>query len=74
MNEFWNSVVTLGMGIIGIAFLAVLVSKQADTSNVIGTAGKAFSGALSAAEAPVTGAASAYANPTLPVSFPQFSM
>lgn len=45
----------IATGIIGIAIIAVLVSKNADTSNVIAAAGKAFSGSISAATGPVTG-------------------
>jgi hypothetical protein len=55
MNEVWNGIITLGVAIIGIAFLAVLVSKQADTANVLSAAGSAFSGALKAAEGPLSG-------------------
>ena len=51
-----SSVVTVATAIIGLAIIAVLVSNNANTSNVIGSAGQAFSGALAAAEAPVTGA------------------
>lgn len=54
-SNFVGSLVVILTGIIGVATLAVLVSKNADTSNVIGSAGKAFSGALNAATAPVTG-------------------
>jgi hypothetical protein len=50
-----SSLVTIGTGIIGLAVIAVLVSRNAQTSQVIGAGGSAFSGALSAAEAPVTG-------------------
>lgn len=55
MNEFWSSVVTIGVAIIGVAFLAVLVAPNAQTSNVLGAAGKALGGALTAAEGPVLG-------------------
>lgn len=50
-----SSVVTVLTAIIGVAFIAVLVSKNADTSNVIGAGGRAFSGALGTALSPVTG-------------------
>lgn len=61
-----SSLVTIGTGIIGLAIIAVLVSKNAQTSQVVGASGSAFSNALSAAEAPVTGGglnvAGTYAN------------
>lgn len=57
MDQFWTSVVTIGMGIIGIAIIAVLVSNRAQTANVITSAGQAFANDLSAATGPVTGAA-----------------
>jgi hypothetical protein len=54
-NNFLGSMIVVLTGIIGVATLAVLVSKNAQTASVIGAAGTAFSGALSAATAPVTG-------------------
>jgi hypothetical protein len=48
-------IVTIATAIIGVAILAVLVSKKANTSGVIQAAGTAFSGALNAATSPVTG-------------------
>jgi hypothetical protein len=53
-----SSTVTVLTAIIGLAIVAVLVSKNANTSGVIGAGGSAFSQALAAAEAPVTGASS----------------
>jgi hypothetical protein len=50
-----GSIVTIATGIIGVAILAVLVSKNANTSGVIASAGNAFSSALGVAEGPVTG-------------------
>lgn len=54
-SNFLGSMVVVLTGIIGVATLAVLVSKNSNTANVIGSAGSAFSGALNAATAPVTG-------------------
>lgn len=59
MDRLTEAVVTIGTAIIGVAILAVLVSKRSDTANVLTASGKAFSGALGAATAPVTGAAPA---------------
>lgn len=50
-----SSLATIATGIIGLAIIAVLVSRNAKTSQVIGAGGSAFSGALEAAEAPVSG-------------------
>jgi hypothetical protein len=50
-----NSVTSIAVAIVGIAFLAVLVSKNANTTGVISASGSAFAKGLSAAEAPVTG-------------------
>lgn len=55
MNEIWSGVVTIAVAIIGVATLSVIVSKQANTAQVISAAGSSFSGALSAAVSPVTG-------------------
>lgn len=54
-SDIWSGVVTIAVAIVGVATLSVIVSKQADTANVIGAAGRSFSGALSAAVSPVTG-------------------
>lgn len=55
MNSILSGIVTIAVAIIGVAIVATLVSKNADTSNVIKSAGSAFSGALHAATGPVSG-------------------
>jgi hypothetical protein len=50
-----NSLVTVAVAIIGVAIVAVLVSKNAQTTQVLGAASSGFSGALSTALSPVTG-------------------
>lgn len=47
--------ITVLLAIVGVGLLAVFVSKNANTSQVIGSLGSAFSSGLAAAEAPVTG-------------------
>ena len=53
-DQLIGGVVTVATAIIGVAIIAVLVGSNAQTSQVIQSAGQAFSGALGAAEAPVT--------------------
>lgn len=48
-----NQIVTIATAIVGVAILAVLVSRRANTANVIKAGGDAFSGALRAATGPV---------------------
>ena len=55
MNEFITPLVTVLMGIIGVAIIATLVSKNAKTTEVIGAGGNAFSMGLATALSPVTG-------------------
>jgi hypothetical protein len=55
-EQLISSVVTVALAIIGVAIIAVLVSRQANTSGVISSAGSAFSGVLGTALSPVTGA------------------
>jgi hypothetical protein len=50
-----TAIVTVLTAIIGVAIVAVLVSKQADTGNVLIAGGKAFSDILKTAVSPVTG-------------------
>lgn len=54
-REFIASIVTVLTAVIGLAIVATLVSKNAQTGSVVTSSGQAFSGILSAAEAPVSG-------------------
>lgn len=54
-EQLISSTVTVLVAIVGLAILATLVSKQANTANIITSGGRAFSGSLLAAEAPVIG-------------------
>ena len=56
MNTFFEAIVTIAIAIVGLATVAVLVSKKAQTPAVIQAGGSAFSNALAVAESPVTGA------------------
>jgi len=55
MNSIGAEVATIATAIVGVAILAVLVSKNANTANVIKSAGSSFSGALATAVSPITG-------------------
>ena len=55
-DQLISSIVTVMTAIIGVAIIAVLVSRNAQTGSVITSAGAAFANDLSAAVAPVTGA------------------
>lgn len=57
MNGIGEKIVTICVAIVGVAMLALLVSKKANTAGVIGAAGNAFTGALATALSPVTGGA-----------------
>lgn len=50
-----EKLVTIAVAITGVATLALLVSKRANTAGVITSAGKAFSSSLGVALSPVTG-------------------
>lgn len=54
-GDLTNALLSIGLAIVGVAFLAVLVSRNANTSGVLTSAGNAFSSALNAAEGPVSG-------------------
>lgn len=55
MNALMEGVVTIALAIVGLGMLSVLVSKNAQTPQVIQAAGSAFGNSLGVAEAPVTG-------------------
>jgi hypothetical protein len=57
MNEITVAMGSIAAALIGLAIVAVLVSKQAQTPQVLQSAGTAFSAVIAAAVAPVTGAA-----------------
>lgn len=50
-----SSGTTVLLAIVGLGILATLVSKNANTTGVIDSGGRAFTSALSAAEGPVIG-------------------
>lgn len=55
MDKLTEAGVTILMAIIGVAILAVLVSRQSNTTGVLSAFGTAFSGILGTAVSPVTG-------------------
>lgn len=55
MGNATEQVVTVAVAIVGVAILAVLVSRNSNTAAVIRETGQAFSGALSVAVSPITG-------------------
>lgn len=50
-----TSIVTVLLAVIGVAVIAVLVSKKAATVDVLGAGSKGFSGILGSALSPITG-------------------
>lgn len=59
MNQITEMLITIGMGIIGVALLAVIVSKNSNTAGVIQASASGFGNALDVAISPVTGATTA---------------
>lgn len=55
MNEIMKELTVVLTGVIGVALLAVLVSKNAQSDTVIKAAGSSFASILQAAVSPVTG-------------------
>jgi hypothetical protein len=53
-DQLISSIVTVIMAIIGIALIAVLVSRQSNTTGVLTAGGSALSGILGTAISPVT--------------------
>ncbi len=54
-DQLISSVVTVATAIVGLAIIAVLVSRNANTSGVIGAGGSAFAQDIGAAVSPITG-------------------
>ena len=57
-SQALESVTTIALAIVGVAMVAVFLSRNANTMGVIGVSGNAFTSALTAAEAPITGGGS----------------
>lgn len=55
MGRAGEQITVVIMAIIGVAVLSVILSKQANTTNVITAAGHGFNALLSAAVSPVAG-------------------
>jgi len=55
VNETVEAIAGIIAGLIGVAIVAVLVSKNAQTGSVFTSAGQALSGVITAAVAPVSG-------------------
>lgn len=55
MGNALGQVVTVFTAIVGVAMVAVLVSKRSQTPDVINSIGKAFATSLNAATGPVSG-------------------
>lgn len=57
-HDFWGTISVVALTIVGVASLAVIVSKNSNTTGVITASGNAFSNALGVAISPVTGGGS----------------
>lgn len=53
MGSAGEKIVTIAVAIVGVATLAVLMSKKAATADVITSAGNAFANAIKAAVSPI---------------------
>lgn len=55
MSDLFKELATVLLGIVGVAIVAVIVSRKSQSPEVIQAAGSAFSNALDVAVSPVTG-------------------
>lgn len=69
MGDALGSIVTVAVAIVGLAILAVLVSRQSNTPGVISAATGGFAQDIAAAVAPVTGQGFTGFNPTPPLGY-----
>lgn len=60
MGHFGDQIVAIATAIVGVAIVAVIVSKNSDTANVISSAAGGFAEALGTAVSPVTGTGSQF--------------
>jgi PRD1 phage membrane DNA delivery len=55
MDELTHSVTTILLAIVGVGLVAILISRNANTTGVIQASASGFSNALATAQSPVTG-------------------
>ncbi|MDE2104807.1 MAG: hypothetical protein KGL39_46650 [Patescibacteria group bacterium] len=55
LQHIGGMITGLVVGVITLAIIAVIVSKRADTANVIGSSGGALANVIAAAVSPITG-------------------
>lgn len=55
MNQITEVIATIATAVIGLAILAVILSRNSNTAGVMGAAGEAFATVMNAATSPVTG-------------------
>lgn len=55
MSEAWQGLVAIAAAVVGVAVLAVLVSRNSNTAGVVSSLAGGLAQDLSAAEAPVSG-------------------
>jgi hypothetical protein len=55
LNEIFRDITTVALAIVGVAILALLVSRRSQTPAVINASSSAFNTGLATAEGPVTG-------------------
>ena len=63
-GDIWGMVTAIGIAIVGVATLAVIVSKNSNTTGVISASGSAFSQSLATALSPIVGGGSGYGSNT----------
>lgn len=71
-DTLFNSIVTIALAIVGVAILAVLVSRNSNTAGVISAASGGFAQDLAAAVSPITGGSLGITGggiPTLPPNY-----
>lgn len=56
-HDFWGTASAVLLAIVGVATLALIVSNNSQTTQIISATGNAFSNALGVAVSPVTGGA-----------------
>lgn len=64
-DDILGSIVTILVAVVGVATLAVILSKNSNTANVVTSGGNAFAKILGAATGPVTGSGFSSYSPTL---------
>jgi len=72
-HDFWGTLSAVALAIVGVAILALVVSRNSNTTGVIQATGQAFQASLATAISPVTGSPGNSMYPSVASAYPSIA-